>query len=475
MNTKIYAALGAILASELRRTLPKPMSRRIITRGVIDMATSAVISSEGYDYTGPLALADSEDEAKIAKRIEESLKKHFEKVDETIKQTEKDIKESANKQIQEGTKDAIAKLNADGQKLFGEYAEHKKAVDQRLLDAEQKIAGLQKSGRGGGGAAKSVGEQLTESEQFKNWVEIGKQSVKSAMAPIHLKNITSIAGSAGPGAFPEYLPSPVIPNFMPLTIRDLIGQGTTENAVINWVKELLFTNNAGYQGSDGSLKPQSDITYQLETIAVSTIGHWFRASKQILADFKMLQTLINNRAAFGLKFAEEQQILYGDGATNHLHGIIPQATAYNTLLTKSSDTMIDVVRHAMLQTTLSFYPATGIAMSPTDWHDVVLTKDKFGRYMFANPQGSSPAMLWGLPVAECFSMETGDFLVGSLKLAVTLFDREQATILLSTEDQDNFVRNLVTILAEERLALAVSRPAAIVYGSFPSGSTDTNA
>jgi HK97 family phage major capsid protein len=474
-----FDLLAATIAAELAHAR-QPRSRRIITRGVIDMATSAVLESEGYDYAGPMALADAEDIAEIERKLEGALKKHFEKVNEAIQQTKKDIDESSDKRIQDGTKAAIEKLNKDGQGVFAEWLEFKRANEQRMLEAEQKLAGLLKSGRGTGArGTKTIGEQLVESEQFKSWVELGKKSVKSAMSPVEFKTINPImgsdAGSAGPGAFPEYLPSPVIPNFMPLTIRDLIGQGTTENASIHWVKELLFTNNAGYQGSDGSLKPQSDITYQQETINVVTIGHWFRASKQILADFKMLQTLINNRAAFGVKFAEEQSILYGDGASGHLYGIIPQATAYDTTLNKAGDTMIDVIRHAMLQTTKAFYPATGIAVSPTDWHDISLTKDKFGRYMFADPTRTAPAMLWGLPVAECFSMEIGDFLVGSLKLAVTLFDREQATILLSTEDQDNFVRNLVTILAEERLALAVSRPAAVVYGSFPAGSTDTNA
>ena len=460
-------ALAARIAAELT---PRRRSR-IITRGVIDMATSAVLSNEYMDYAGPIARADAEDDAKVQKALGDALEKHFVKVKEAIAQTEKDIKESSNKQIQDGTKDAIAKLNADGQKLFGEWIDAKRAIEQRVLDAEQKLVTLQKAGPGGRVKEKSVGEQVIESEQFKGWLEVGKRSVKSSMSPVSFKNITSASVSGGPGIFPEYLPQPVIPNFMPLTIRDLIGEGTTSSNMIRWVKELVFTNNANYQGSDGSLKPQSDITYQQEDISVVTLGHWFRASKQVLSDFPMLQTLINTRATFGLKLAEEQQILYGDGAANHLNGIVPQATAYNTAYHRSGDTMIDTIRHAMLQTTMAFYPATGIALSPTDWHDITLTKDSLGRYMFANPQGSSPAVLWGLPVAECFSMTIGDFIVGSLKLAVTLFDRQEANILLSTEDQDNFVRNMITILAEERLALAVSRPAAVIYGNFPSGSS----
>jgi HK97 family phage major capsid protein len=74
-------------------------------------------------------------------------------------------------------------------------------------------------------------------------------------------------------------------------------------------------------------------------------------------------------------------------------------------------------------------------------------------------------------VVQSYSFEPGDFMVGAFKLAATLFDREEAQILVSNEDQDNFVRNLVTVLCEERLALAVTRPAAFIYGSFPEGSS----
>jgi len=48
----------------------------------------------------------------------------------------------------------------------------------------------------------------------------------------------------------------------------------------------------------------------------------------------------------------------------------------------------------------------------------------------------------------------------------TLYDREQATVALSTEDGDNFVRSLVTIRAEERLGLAVKNPTAMSLGDF---------
>jgi HK97 family phage major capsid protein len=191
----------------------------------------------------------------------------------------------------------------------------------------------------------------------------------------------------------------------------------------------------------------------------------------VLADFPMLASLINGRLRIGLGIAEENEILLGDGTGEHLLGLIPQATDYNTSLNRAGDTMIDTIRHAMLQVTLAYYPSTGIVMSPTDWHNLELTKDNENRYLMASPSSRTPPMLWGLPVVASHAMVQGGFLVGAFALAATLWDREDANVSVSTEDQDNFVKNMVTILCEERLALTVERPRAFVYGNFPIGST----
>jgi HK97 family phage major capsid protein len=439
--------------------------RRIITRGVIDMATSRILESEGYLYSGPLALADGPTSEALRLAIKAAIEEHGKKVADVMKEVQDSVK--ANGTVAEGLKSAVAKLNEDGAKMIAEHEKlkaEKAANDQRILDLEQKI--LTRGGLGGpGGAQKTLGQQVIESEQ---WKEFAKRagSLRCSMMPFKLKNITTVTGGAG--AFPEFLPTPVIPPFQPLVIRDLLDHGTTESNLIEWVKETLFTNAAA-PVSEGALKPQSDITYDRVSIPVRTIAHWIKASKQILADFKQLMTLIDGRMNFGLKLVEERQILYGDGTGDNLLGLIPQATAYSSAFHRPTDTRIDVIRHAMLQVNLAFYPSTGIAMSPTDWHDLELTKDSLGRYMIANPTQSTPGMLWGLPVAQAYSMAPGEFLVGALKLACTLFDREEAQLLVSNEDQDNFVRNLVTVLEEERIALAVSRPQAIIHGFIPSG------
>ena len=52
--------------------------------------------------------------------------------------------------------------------------------------------------------------------------------------------------------------------------------------------------------------------------------------------------------------------------------------------------------------------------------------------------------------------------LGLFALAAQVFDRQTATIDIADQDQDNFVKNMITIRAEERLALAVYYPSAIV-------------
>lgn len=43
---------------------------------------------------------------------------------------------------------------------------------------------------------------------------------------------------------------------------------------------------------------------------------------------------------------------------------------------------------------------------------------------------------------------------------------------VSTEDADNFRKNLVTVLAEERIGLAAKRPEAFTKGTYAAAITD---
>lgn len=391
----------------------------------------------------------------LIKGLKAAIGEKTAEADRILKSLQEDVKTYGKEQ--DGTKAAMDTLNKDVQKLAGQMT----AIEQKF--AESQIRATLPGHKG-----KSVGEQFVESDLAK---QIAQKGIGwRGKAGIEVKTITSIGASAGQGIWSQRQPEIVVGPQMPLLVRTLLGSGTTNSNLIEWVKENVFTNNADVV-SEGTLKPESNITYERVDVPVRTVAHWIRATRQVLADFPQLQTLINGRLTYGLKLAEENQLLLGDGTGENILGLVPQATAYNNALNRPGDTFIDVIRHAILQVALAYYPADGIVLTPTDWHNIELTKDNENRYIMAQPQGILPPVLWGRPVAESYALPNDQFLVGSFQLAATLFDREQASVMVSTEDQDNFVKNLVTILAEERIALAVSRPQAFVHGNFPADST----
>jgi HK97 family phage major capsid protein len=359
---------------------------------------------------------------------------------------------SAHGKILDDTKGALDVLTKSGMELL-----------DRLAAVEQKMA------RRGGGEdeqVKSIGEQFTDGDDFKGLAEKGR-----GIARMRLKAVTSITssttgtGGVGVAIQPTRVPGIITGPERPFTIRDLIMPGRTGSNAIEYVRESGFQNMAA-PVAEGAAKPQSDLSYELITTTVKTIAHWFRASKQVLADIPLLQSYINGRAIYGLKYVEENQILAGDGTGQNLLGLIPQATAFNNSLRKTGDTKIDTLRRAILQVRIAEYRASAIALNPIDWADMELAKDTTGSYIWVNVQDGGQPRMWRLPVVDTNAVPSGGFLVGAFNIAAQVFDREDANVEVSTEDADNFTKNMVTIRAEERLALAVYRPQSFVYGSF---------
>jgi HK97 family phage major capsid protein len=160
----------------------------------------------------------------------------------------------------------------------------------------------------------------------------------------------------------------------------------------------------------------------------------------------------------------------GDGTGINILGLVPQATAFDNSVVASGDQQVDVIRRAILQVRQSYYSATGIVLNPADWAAIELLKDGENRYLFSAATTGAPARLWGLPVVESDALQSGEFLVGAFSTAATIYDRMQASVFLSTENEDDFIKNMVSIMFEERIALAVKRPLAFVHGNLD-GST----
>lgn len=342
----------------------------------------------------------------------------------------------------------------------------------RMDEIEQKMANFRQSDDV---SRKSVGQMVLANDGVKAMMAAGKgrASVEIDSKAIISGLTTDADGSAGDLVVEQRVG--LVPGVeRRLTIRDLLMPGRTSSSSIQYPKETGFTNSADtHTETAGTAKPQSEIKFDLVTSTVTTIAHWVLATRQILDDAPMLQSYIDGRLRYGLKLVEEDQLLNGGGTGTDLNGIYTQATALSANpMVVASPTKIDVIRVAMLQAALAEFPPNGVVLHPTDWAGIELTKDTAGAYIIGNPQDSAQPRLWGLPVVATQAMTVDKFLVGSFGMGAQIFDRADATVEISTEDSDNFRKNLVTILAEERLALAVYRPEAFVKGDFSDAITD---
>lgn len=258
----------------------------------------------------------------------------------------------------------------------------------------------------------------------------------------------------------------ISPLVQKLVVRDLLNWGTTGSNSVEYVRETLFTNNAAAV-DEGALKPESNITFEKDMESIATIAHWILASKQVLDDNKMLMSYINNRLMYGLKKAEEDELLNGSGVGVNINGLYTQATQYvNPNVIPQNTTRVDVLRLAMLMTELADAWTDGIVLNPADWVEIELLKDTTNAYLMADPFGQTIPRLWGLPVVSSNSMAKNKFLVGAFKMAAQGWDREAANIVISTEDSDNIRKNMVTIRCEERIGLTVHYPQALIKGTF---------
>lgn len=330
-------------------------------------------------------------------------------------------------------------------------------------------------------ASPSLIEKLQESEQVKRLLEDrrGRATIRlegkdAAMVLQRKQILESTQGFMTTGVMPiDRIPQITPEPRQQLTVRDLLFQSQTTQAVVDFVKVGIPMTIAS-PVPEGSVKPENALQFNSSSEKVRTIATWIPASKQILDDMTELANFINNSIGYYVDLAEEQQLLFGDNTGENLHGLVPQAWLWSG--SGVGYTQIDVLGQAIrsLEMMKELTPTFAV-LNPSDWWTMKLLKDSLGRYILGDPQSQAPPRVFDLDIVSTTSMAPGTFLVGSgSPVASEIRDRMELTIEISTEHMDYFIRNLVAVRGEKRLALVVKRPGSYVTGSFAGASSPAN-
>ena len=333
------------------------------------------------------------------------------------------------------------------------------------IDAAEVAAKKTATGANAQSFKQSLIEGITKGG-LENLVNGNSRSAKFEIKAGDMTVANSFTGEVIPA---QYVPGIKYDPTRPIHVRQLLAQGSTSAEVVRFVKESAYDNGAA-TAAQGATMAESDFDLTAYDANVQKIGTYFRISEEMLADTAQLTSYLAARAPEKLLNVEDTQLLYGNGTSPNISGIV---TSGSTAFAAGAfaDTIVaanqfDVLTVAINQLALSNYRPDYIMVNPTDFAKIVLLKSTTNEYL--NEQyyaGLQPSFL-GVPVVINTAVTAGTYLVGNFGLGTQMWIRENLSLEFFREDGTNVRDGFVTVRLQERIALTNYAPLAIVKGTF---------
>ena len=391
-----------------------------------------------------------------------------------------------------GRKDAGEDLSDEDRTALADYKSQiddlnekitKANADAKIIAAFEKVApGEQAVDPSGeetpGDAPKSLGEHFLK--HAGDMLRDSKGSRISISAPEFKAAADShvLTGwTAGTPFLTDY-DRTVVQTFRPqTTIADLLGKGSISGNAISYLVEGA-REGAFNTVAEGGAKPQMHYVNPTAVVdALKKIAGFIKLTDEFLEDAPFLKSEIDGRLLYDLAWFEEQQLLNGNGTGQNVLGLLNRSGIQTEAGTSLADNPDSIFRAITKVSTASGLRADGVVINPTDYQALRLAKDGNDQYygggFFAGQygQGGIPdnPPLWGLRTVVTPAIAAGTVLVGAFSQAATLYRKGGVRVEATNSHDTDFTNNLVTIRAEERVALAVRRPLGLVKVTLDDG------
>ena len=241
-----------------------------------------------------------------------------------------------------------------------------------------------------------------------------------------------------------------------LVIRDLFGSETISGSSLTFLVEGAMEGSAKVT-AEGAEKAQVHFADPTPvTVSLKKVTEYIKESDEYVEDYAFLASAVNGRLLYALGLTEQNELVADLVGTSG----IQTDTASWTADTKA-DALADIIFGALMDVQeQSGFAADAIVMNPATWQILRLGKDSNNQYYgggyFADGQGKQ---LWGVPVVVTTAVTNSQIIVGAFKTCGSVVQKGGVSVEMTNSNEDDFKKNLMTIRAEERLALAVRRPA----------------
>jgi HK97 family phage major capsid protein len=373
--------------------------------------------------------------------------------------------ELENAVAEKATKEDIDALKADIQK--GQL-EQIKALNETLKAHGVAIKKLSEKGANEVGVLSSTKSTLTEKAEELAALK-GDASKKISLKVAGTMTGANVSGGNVP--VEQRLPGfDIIPSRR-VRLLDIVSRGTADSNIISWVSQAN-KDGAAAQTGEGLAKNQIDFDLVVNSESLKKTTAYIKLSEEMLTDISFIESEINNELMREILKAVETQVYSGDGTGNNLNGIVTQATAFaagSFALAVDNANEADVLTVAANQIKLAEHDAPSyILMNPSDVTALKLIKASTTdrRYVDRLVMVAGEMSLDGTPIIETTLVAQDKYLIGDFSKA-TVFDKGMVDIKVGYEN-DDFTKNLVTILAEWRglNLIKTNDTTAFVTGTF---------
>lgn len=355
-----------------------------------------------------------------------------------------------------------------------------KNIESLISSQKERIEAIEKSanrmGAGSNGRSfRSKMQEALESKGTQDMIEAFKAGQTSGFTMNTKAVITEADAYTGDVVPADYVAGMKYDAERKVHVRQFLPTGTTNSDKIRYIKESNFTDNTGVT-AEGDASGQNDFDLTATDAVVEKISAHFRVSKEALNDTAGLASHISLRGMEKYMKEEDSYLLY-----DSTYGLTVTSTDYALdLYTGDADAQEhDVILEAIKQIENRNYRPSAIMMGIGRFYEMIRRKDADGRYIFPNDVvfGTRSPIVRGVPIIATNAIndtdgDADDFLIADFAQLTTLFDRESMQVRFYEQDQDNVVKDLVTVQISGRLALPTYLPNAGAFGNFTTAITN---
>lgn len=360
-----------------------------------------------------------------------------------------------------GLKTKIESGDAEAIKRAGELTDEIENLKEQIKTAEKAAQLLAQIGNGEGeqeGAkdtrSKSLGEHFVKAAKKANASKGQHFSVHTSAFKAATDTQTSPTGISQFATNFDY--NVVTAPRTALVIRDLFGSETISGSALTYLVEGAMEGTPAVT-AEGAKKAQVHFANPTAvTVSLKKITEFIKESDEYINDYPFLASAINGRLLYALGLKEQNELVSDLIGTS---GIQTDSTSWTG--TTKADELADIIFSALMDVQeQSGYAADAIVLNPATWQLIRLGKDSNNQYYgggyFADGQGKQ---LWGVPVVVTTAVTASQIIAGAFKTCGSVVSKGGVSVEATNSNEDDFLYNLMTIRAEERLALAVRRPA----------------